>query len=45
MQAPLLGGGVAPPGRSPWPLVWDSASRLFLRRSNLALLAAAPDLG
>ena len=45
MQAPLLGGGVGPPGRGPWPLVWDSASRLFLRLSSLALLAAAPDLG
>ena len=49
----LLGGAVAPPGRCrvgppgccPWPRAWGSSSRQFLRRRNLALSAAAPDLG
>ena len=25
-QPPLLGGGVAPPSRGPWPLEWDRSS-------------------
>ena len=57
-KPPLLGCGIGPPGRRPWPWVWGSSSRLspltsdlgsssrpFLRRRNLALSAAAPDLG
>ena len=35
-QPPLLGCGVAPPGRRPWPRVWGSSSRL---------LPLTPDLG
>ena len=44
-QPPLLGCGVAPPGRRPWPRTWGSSSWLFLCRRSLALSAAAPDLG
>ena len=44
-QPLLLGHGVAPPGRRPWPRTWGSSSWLFLCRRSLALLAAAPDLG
>ena len=43
-QPPLLGGGVVPPCRGPWPRAWGSSSRLFLRRHSLTLSAAAPDL-
>ena len=35
-QPPLLGCGVAPPGRRPWPRVWGSSSWL---------LPLTPDLG
>ena len=45
MQPPLLGPGVAPLGRRPWPQTRAGSSRLFLRRRSLALSAAAPDLG
>ena len=44
-QPRLLGCGVGPPGRCPWPWVWVSSSRPFLHRRSLALLATAPDLG
>ena len=44
-QPLLLGRGVAPPGRHPWPQTPGSSSRLFLRHRSLALLATAPDLG
>ena len=26
-QPPLLGGGVCPPGRGPWPRAWGSSSQ------------------
>ena len=29
VQPPLLGRGVASPGRCPWPLAWGSYSRLW----------------
>ena len=58
VQPLLLGSGVSPPGRRPWPRVWGSSSRPlpltsdlgssslpFLHHRNLALSAAAPDLG
>ena len=44
-QPPLLGGGVAPPSRCPWPWTWGSSSRPFLRGRSLALSASAPNLG
>ena len=44
MQPPLLGNGVAPPGRHPWPRTWGSSSWPFLCHRSLALWAAAPDL-
>ena len=44
-QPPLLGHGVAPPGRRPWPRMWGSSSWLLLRCRSLALSATAPDLG
>ena len=44
-QSPLLGCGVAPPHRHPWPWTWGSSSQLLLRHHSLALSAAAPDLG
>ena len=56
-QPPLLGHGVGPPSRRPWPWARGSFSRLpltsdlgssslpFLCRCSLALSAAAPDLG
>ena len=28
VQPPLLRGGVAPPGRGPWPWTWGSSSHL-----------------
>ena len=43
-QPQLLGRGVGPPGRRPWPRVWGSSSQPFLRHCSLALSAAAPDL-
>ena len=43
-QPLLLGHGVAPPGRCPWPWAWGSSSWLFLRRGSLELSAAVPDL-
>ena len=43
-QPLLLGRGVAPPGRHPWPQMWGSSCWPFLRRHSLALSAAAPDL-
>ena len=42
---PLLGRGVAPPGRCRWPQTRGSSFRPFLHHRCLALLAAAPDLG
>ena len=44
-QPPLLGCGVVPPGRCPWPPARGSFSLPFLRRCSLALSAATPDLG
>ena len=44
-QLPLLGCGVAPLGRHPWPWTWASSSQQLLSRRGLALLVAAPDLG
>ena len=44
-QPPLLGSGVAPPGRRPWPRIWGSSSPQFLRRHSLALSASAPEFG
>ena len=56
-QPLLLGRGVGPPCRCPWPRGWGRSSRPpltsylgsssppFLRRLSLALLATAPDLG
>ena len=42
----LLGGGVAPLCRCPWPGTWGSSSRpTILRCRSLALSFAAPDLG
>ena len=43
-QLGLLGRGVAPPGRSPWPRTRGSSSQPFLCRRSLALSAAATDL-
>ena len=43
-QPLLLGRGVAPPGRCPWPRTWDSSSRPFLCHRSLALTATAPEL-
>ena len=45
MQALLLGRGVAPPGRRPWPRVWGSISQLPPLTSDMGkLLLAAPAL-
>ena len=44
-QPLLLGRGVAPVGRRPWPQVWGSSSWLPLRCRSLALSATDPDLG
>ena len=44
-QPRLLGGGVAPPGRCPWPWAWGRSSQPFLRPRSLVLSAASPDLG
>ena len=44
-QPPLLGCGVAPLGLCPWPQTWGISSQPLLHRCNLALMAAAPDLG
>ena len=43
-QPRLLGRGVGPPGRRPWPPAWGSSSRLFLGHRSLALSAAAPEI-
>ena len=45
VQPPLLGPGVTPPGRCPWPWMQGGSSRPFLRCGSLALSATAPDLG
>ena len=45
VQPLLLGRGVAPPSRCPWPRAWGSSSQLLLRCRSLALSAAGPDLG
>ena len=45
VQPPLLGCGVALPGRPSWPRTWGSSSWPFLHHCSLALSAAAPDLG
>ena len=42
-QPPLLGHGVPPPSRCPWPHAWGSSSRLLLRCHSLTLSATAPD--
>ena len=44
-QPPLLGHGVAPLSRCPWPQAWGSSSQPFLRSCSLALSATTPDLG
>ena len=44
-QPPLLGCGIAPFGRRPWPQVGDSSSWPLLCCRSLALSAVAPDLG
>ena len=44
-QPQLLGGGVAPPGRCPWPRAWGSSCQPFMCYRSLALSAAASDLG
>ena len=46
-QPPLLGGGVAPPGRGPWPWAWGRSSRLPPLTSGVGwvLPATAPGLG
>ena len=44
-QPLLLGRGVVPVSRRPWPQTWDSSSRLLLRHHSPALLVAASDLG
>ena len=44
-QPPLLGCGIAPSSRCPWPRVEGSFSRLLLRCRSLALSAEAPDPG
>ena len=43
-QPPLLGLGVAPHNRRPWPRMWGSSSWLFLCHRSLALSVAAHDL-
>ena len=43
-QPPLLGHGVAPLSRCPWPQAWGSSSQPFLRSRSLALSATTPDL-
>ena len=43
-QPPLLGCGVAPPGRRPWPRMRGSSSWPFLHCRSLALSATVPDL-
>ena len=43
-QPPLLGCGVAPPGRRPWPRTWGNSS-WPLPLGHGVLLASAPDLG
>ena len=46
VQLPLLGRGVAPLGRRPWPpAAGGSSSRLLLRRRSLVLSVVTPDLG
>ena len=45
VQPLLLGRGVDPLGRRPWPRTWGSSSRPLLRCRSLALMVAAPDLG
>ena len=45
VQPPLLGCGVALPGRPSWPRTWGSSSWPFLHHCSLALSATAPDLG
>ena len=45
VQPQLLGPGVAPLRRRPWPWVGGGSSWLLLRCRSLALSAAAPDLG
>ena len=44
-QQLLLGRGVDPLGRRPWPGTWGSSSRPLLRCRSLALMVATPDLG
>ena len=46
-KPPLLGGGVVPPGRRPWPLAWGRNSRPQPLTSDVGqlLLDAVSDLG
>ena len=44
VQPPLLGRGVAPPSRRPWPRAWGSSS-WPLPLGHGVLPASAPDLG
>ena len=44
VQPPLLGCGVVPPGRRPWPRAQGGSSQLFLCCHSLALLVASPYL-
>ena len=41
-QPPLLGGGVAPPGRGPWPWAWGRSSQRLVHLARLR--GAAPRL-
>ena len=43
-QPPLLGGGVAPPGRGPWPRAWGSFSWLLPLTSDVVLWGHHGDL-
>ena len=42
-ELPLLGGGVAPLSRCPWPPTWGSSSAPLLRCRSLALSVTTPD--
>ena len=38
-QPPLIGGGVAPPGRRTWPPAWGSSSRLLPRPRTMTIIS------
>ena len=44
-QPPLLGGGVAPPGRGPWPWAWGRSSQRLVHLARLRGAAPRPRLG